>query len=193
MRHIAVIDIGKTNAKVLLTPHPKGPEAWYDSTIESIYGGTGLESSSDFGTTFNHMIDELVWHRLLQDTMDHREAAIARYAMRSAQIRRLLTIPGAGLLSAATFVAVVDDVMTTGATFNEVARTLKQAGAARVTRDRATDRVFGAVLDRGDQCQRWPVETAEQNEPWALTRQEDNASNERHDSRRHIDQEQPVP
>jgi ComF family protein len=29
-------------------------------------------------------------------------------------------------------VAVVDDVMTTGATLNEVARTLKQAGAARV-------------------------------------------------------------
>jgi Sulfotransferase domain len=66
-------------AKVLLTVHPKGPEAWYDSTIESIYNGTGLESSSDFGNKFNHMIDELVWHRLLQDTMDNRDAAIARY------------------------------------------------------------------------------------------------------------------
>jgi ComF family protein len=30
-------------------------------------------------------------------------------------------------------VAVVDDVMTTGATLNELARTLKRAGAARVT------------------------------------------------------------
>ena len=38
------------------------------------------------------------------------EVAIARYALRSVEIRRLLTIPGVGLLSAATFVAVVDDV-----------------------------------------------------------------------------------
>jgi predicted amidophosphoribosyltransferase len=29
--------------------------------------------------------------------------------------------------------AVIDDVMTTGATLNEIARNLKQAGAARVT------------------------------------------------------------
>jgi predicted amidophosphoribosyltransferase len=29
-------------------------------------------------------------------------------------------------------VAVIDDVMTTGATFGEIARVLKQAGAARV-------------------------------------------------------------
>lgn len=84
-------------AKVLLTLHPKGPEAWYDSTIESIYGGTGLESSSEFGTTFNHMIDELVWHRLLEDTMDHREQAIARYKSHIAEVQaevpadRLLT------------------------------------------------------------------------------------------------------
>ena len=34
---------------------------------------------------------------------------------------------------AGTAVAVVDDVMTTGATLDEVARTLKRAGAARVT------------------------------------------------------------
>jgi Sulfotransferase domain len=67
------------DAKVLLTLHPKGAEAWYDSTIESIYNGTGLESSSAFGAKFNHMIDELVWNRLLGSTMDHRDAAIARY------------------------------------------------------------------------------------------------------------------
>jgi transposase len=38
------------------------------------------------------------------------EQAIARYALRSPEIRRLVTIPGVGLLSAATVVAVVDDV-----------------------------------------------------------------------------------
>ena len=34
--------------------------------------------------------------------------------------------------SPARRVAVVDDVMTTGATLDEIARTLKRAGAARV-------------------------------------------------------------
>jgi transposase len=38
------------------------------------------------------------------------ERAVARYALRSPEIRRLVTIPGVGLLSAATFIAVVDDV-----------------------------------------------------------------------------------
>jgi transposase len=38
------------------------------------------------------------------------EAAIARYALHSLEIRRLVTIPGVGLISAATFVAVVSDV-----------------------------------------------------------------------------------
>lgn len=84
-------------AKVLLTLHPKGPGAWYDSTVETIYGGTGLESSSDMGATFNRMMDELVWHRMLQDTMDSREAAIARYNAHIAEVQaevppdRLLT------------------------------------------------------------------------------------------------------
>ena len=38
------------------------------------------------------------------------ERSIARYATHSPEIRRLVTIPGVGLLSAATFVAVVGDV-----------------------------------------------------------------------------------
>lgn len=38
------------------------------------------------------------------------ERAIARYALSSPEIRRLVTIPGVGLLSAATFVAVIGDV-----------------------------------------------------------------------------------
>ena len=38
------------------------------------------------------------------------ERSIARYALSSPEIRRLVTIPGVGLLSAATFVAVVGDV-----------------------------------------------------------------------------------
>jgi len=38
------------------------------------------------------------------------ERTVARFALGSSEIRRLMTIPGVGLLSAATFVAVVGDV-----------------------------------------------------------------------------------
>jgi predicted amidophosphoribosyltransferase len=41
-------------------------------------------------------------------------------------------------------VTVVDDVMTTGATLNEIARNIKQAGAARVTGLIATRTLPGA-------------------------------------------------
>ena len=46
----------------------------------------------------------------LDGEVEHFEQAIARCAMHSPEIRRLVTIPGVGLISAATLVAVVDDV-----------------------------------------------------------------------------------
>jgi len=46
----------------------------------------------------------------LDGEVERFEVAIARYAMHSVEIRRLVTIPGVGLISAATLVAVVDDV-----------------------------------------------------------------------------------
>src|SRR5665811_2108959 len=45
----------------------------------------------------------------LDGEVERFEVAIARYAMHSVEIRRLVTIPGVGLISAATLVAVVDD------------------------------------------------------------------------------------
>ena len=42
------------------------------------------------------------------------EGAIARYATHSAEIRRVVTIPGVGLISAATFVAVIGEVSRFG-------------------------------------------------------------------------------
>jgi transposase len=46
----------------------------------------------------------------LDDEVARFERAVACYALASSEIRRLMTIPGVGLLSAATFVAVVGDV-----------------------------------------------------------------------------------
>lgn len=51
------------------------------------------------------------------------------HAGRAANVRGAFACPG---LVAGLSVAVVDDVMTTGATLEEIARTLKAAGAARV-------------------------------------------------------------
>jgi len=74
-------------AKVLLTLHARGPEAWYDSTRGTIYVGTGLEAGTTFARKVNDMMDRLVWRGLLQGTMENRDAAIARYNAHIAEIR----------------------------------------------------------------------------------------------------------
>lgn len=73
------------DAKVLLTLHPKGAEAWYDSTIDSIYFTENvwqfkvLEWFTPFGRKFGDMARKLVWQRSHKNTMDNRAAAIAHY------------------------------------------------------------------------------------------------------------------
>ena len=53
---------------------------------------------------------------------------------RRANLRRAFEVPPARLYQVrGQHVGVIDDVITTGATLNEVAATLKRAGAARVT------------------------------------------------------------
>jgi hypothetical protein len=66
--------------KILLTLHARGAEAWYDSTVSTIYVGTGLEAGTPFSQKINDMMDRLVWHGLLKGTMDDRDKGIARYA-----------------------------------------------------------------------------------------------------------------
>lgn len=85
------------DAKVLLTLHPKGPEAWYESCLKTIYVGTGLDAATSFGTRINAMMDQLVWDGMMQGTMEHRDMAIARYEAHIAEVQaevpadRLLT------------------------------------------------------------------------------------------------------
>lgn len=73
------------DAKVLLTLHPKGPDAWYDSTIDTIYFTENrwqfkvLEIFTPFGRKFGDMSRKLIWQRMLKGTMDDRSRAIAQY------------------------------------------------------------------------------------------------------------------
>lgn len=75
------------NAKVLLTLHAGGANAWYESTRNTIYVGTGFDSKSAFGTKVNAVMDRLVWSGMLQDAMEDRATAIARYEAHIAEVR----------------------------------------------------------------------------------------------------------
>jgi hypothetical protein len=73
------------DAKVLLTLHPRGPEAWYESTIDTIYFTESmwqfkvLEWLTPFGRRFGDMSRKLIWQRSLRGTMTDKAKAIARY------------------------------------------------------------------------------------------------------------------
>jgi len=73
------------DAKVLLTLHPKGAEAWYESTIDTIYFTETmwqfkvLEFATPFGRKMGDMCHKLIWQRMHQGTMSDRQKAIAYY------------------------------------------------------------------------------------------------------------------
>ena len=71
-------------AKVLLTLHPRGPEAWYESTIATIYFTElpqfkALEETSLGARKFGEMSRKLIWDRSLKGTLPDKDKAIARY------------------------------------------------------------------------------------------------------------------
>ena len=73
------------DAKVLLTLHPKGPEAWYQSTIETIYAPEKrwqwklMRAVLPPIRMMGQMTSGLIWNRFHENTMEDREQAIARY------------------------------------------------------------------------------------------------------------------
>jgi hypothetical protein len=81
------------DAKVLLTLHPKGADAWYDSTIETIYFTENmwqfkvLEMFTPFGRKFGDMCHKLIWQRSHQNTMPDRARAIAHYKQHIEDVR----------------------------------------------------------------------------------------------------------
>lgn len=73
------------DAKVLLTLHPRGSEAWYESTIDTIYFTENvwqfkvLEWFTPFGRKFGDMSRKLIWQRNHKGTMEDKARAIAQY------------------------------------------------------------------------------------------------------------------
>ncbi|TAL81424.1 MAG: hypothetical protein EPN75_04420 [Beijerinckiaceae bacterium] len=73
------------DAKVLLTLHPKGPDAWYGSAIETIYFTESmwqfrfLALVTPFARKMRDMCHKLIWQRSHRGTMNDRARAIARY------------------------------------------------------------------------------------------------------------------
>jgi len=73
------------DAKVLVTLHPRGPEAWYKSTINTIYFTETLwqfkvlKMVVPFMRKFGNMASKLIWQRSHKGTMDNEADAIQRY------------------------------------------------------------------------------------------------------------------
>lgn len=82
------------DAKLILTLHPKGPEAWWESTMETIYFTENhwqfkvLELFTPFGRKFGEMSRKLIWQRGHQGTMNDRAKAVAYYQQHIETLRR---------------------------------------------------------------------------------------------------------
>ncbi len=83
-------------AKVLLTLHPRGAEAWYDSTLDTIYFTETLwqfkvlEWLTPFGRKFGDMSHKLVWGRALKGVMTDKAKAVARYNAYAEEVKTLV-------------------------------------------------------------------------------------------------------
>jgi hypothetical protein len=81
------------DAKVLLTLHPKGPEAWYESTIDTIYFTENrwqfklLRYFAPFVRKMGDMSHKLIWQRNHRGTMDDRARAIAHYQQHVEEVK----------------------------------------------------------------------------------------------------------
>jgi len=81
------------DAKVILTLHPRGAEAWYESTIDTIYFSEVLwqfkvlDWLTPFGRKFGDMSRKLIWQRSHRGTMPDRVKAIAYYDEHIANVK----------------------------------------------------------------------------------------------------------
>ena len=80
-------------AKVIVTLHPRGPEAWYESTIETIYAWERspilrlVEPIVPVMRRFGPMTRRLVWQRNHRGTLADKTQALRRYADHVEEVR----------------------------------------------------------------------------------------------------------
>ena len=83
-------------AKVILTLHPRGAEAWYESTLETIYFTERmwqfqvLASVIPLFRDLGDMTHHLVWQRAHRGTMAHRQAAMAHYHQHIEEVKAVV-------------------------------------------------------------------------------------------------------
>ena len=81
------------DAKVILTTHPGGADAWYESTIDTIYFTENrwqfkvLELLTPFGKKIGNMSRKLIWQRSHKGSMQRRDTAIAHYHQHIADVK----------------------------------------------------------------------------------------------------------
>ena len=80
-------------AKVIMTLHPRGADAWYESTLDTIYfteklrAFKVLEYLTPFARKMGEMCRRLIWRRSLNDTMPDHDKAVARYHEHLVEVR----------------------------------------------------------------------------------------------------------
>lgn len=81
------------DAKVLLTVHPGGGEAWWTSVMETIYFTENmwqfkvLQWLTPWGRKFGEMSNKLIWGRVLKGVMGDKAKASARYNAYLAEVK----------------------------------------------------------------------------------------------------------
>lgn len=90
------LSLAYPDGKVLLTLHPRGAEAWYESTMKTIYFTETmwqmkvLEFFIPFFRKFGDMSRKLIWQRSLKNTMPDKTAAIARYNQHIEEVKAVV-------------------------------------------------------------------------------------------------------
>jgi ComF family protein len=94
----------------------------------------GFNQALEIGRTLAHELGLPLRARLLERCRDTAPQTLLAPGERRANLRLAFRVPPASLgLVDGQHVGIIDDVVTTGVTLDEIAATLKRAGAARVT------------------------------------------------------------